>query len=134
MPDRGADGLLLGFIEGWRAGSPVPEDQPAPVGSVRVLPPTGGALELLGGPAQLVELRVDGLSFSVPAEVALKFVEGSGVRLHLQAPGEPDHEVEGRVRRLSQADGRIFYGVEFVAIGGEHEQHLRSVERLRRGL
>lgn len=132
VPDRGADGLLLGFIEGWRAERPGPELVQQAGTSVRVLPPTGGALELAAGPAQLLELRPGGLSFSVPAEVPLKFVEGSRVRLVFQLPDEPQHEVEGRVRRLSQAEGRYLYAVEFEAIGGEDELHLRVVERLRR--
>lgn len=132
VPDRSADGVMLGFIDHFkRAAGEAPEAASPPAGArITVLPPQGRGLELLGGEARLVELGVRGVSFSVPQGEPLKFVEGGRVRLRLAAPGLEAQVVEGRVAGVRPTEGHYLYGVEAIEATDE-SAYMKLVAALR---
>jgi hypothetical protein len=114
VPDRSQFGVLLGFIDGWRIDA---EDASAGHGlDLLILPPNGPGISLVHGPGRLMELGVEGLSFTLPAANTLVFVQGGRTRLHLCCPGEPDQEVEARIRSTHAGDARLLYHVEFLGL------------------
>ncbi len=131
VPDRSQNGLLLGFIDGFEGGTaPTPE---GPQISLKVVPPNGAGLELVGGDARLVDVGVDHVSFTVPAAETLKFVQGGTVRLRFQVPDQPAHWVLGTVRRLAPGEGHYLYAVELTQQDDE-QAHLQAIEALREAL
>jgi len=111
VPDRSQAGLLLGFIDGWKEARP---DATTTDGRlVELIPPNGPAISLLNPPAQLVELAVDGLSFSVPEGFKLIFVESGTVTVRLGVAGREAMDVEARVGDLSAGEGYRLYGLRF---------------------
>jgi hypothetical protein len=46
----------------------------------------------------------------------LVFVQGGHTRLRLCCPGEPDQEIEARIRSAHAGDARLLYHVEFLGI------------------
>jgi hypothetical protein len=64
-------------------------------------------------PAVLVELAVDGLSFTVPEGFKLIFVESGTVMVRLGIPGREAMDVEARVGALSAGEGYRLYGLRF---------------------
>ncbi len=135
VPDRSQHGLLLGFIDGFSGGVSAPETAApeTPAARLRVVPPNGRGLELVGGEARLVEVAVDHVSFTVPSAETLKFVEGGSVRLRFEVPGQPEHWALGTVRRLAPGEGHYLYAVAFTEQGDE-QAHLQAIEALRTGL
>ena len=126
IPDRSQDGLLLGFIDRWTEG-------PAAATSDRtvdLLPSAGPPVPLLAPPAQLVELSLDGLAFTVPADFKLIFVENGVVGVRLGAPGLAAVEVAARVQTLAPGEGYLLYGLTFVEVH-DPEAHRRVIEALR---
>ncbi len=130
MPDRSQHGLMLGFIDGFKDG--VETDAPGTQGSLTVLPPVGRGLELLGGEARVVDLSVQELTFTVPAQVPLKFVEGGTVRLRFRRPDLGEHGVEGLVLKLAPSEDWVFYGIRFEEVD-DTDSHLRFIESFREG-
>jgi len=130
VPDRSQHGLMLGFIDGFKDG--VGTEVSGPQGTLTVLPPVGRGLELLGGEARVVDLSVQELTFTVPAQVPLKFVEGGTVRLRFRRPDLGEHGVEGLVLRLSPSEGWVFYGIRFEEVD-DTDSHLRFIESFRKG-
>lgn len=128
VPDRSQDGLLLGFIDGWTEGPAAAAGAQGRV--VEILPPNGPAVSLLRPPAQLVELSLDGLAFTVPADFKLIFVENGTVGLRLGAPGLPLVEGSARVQTLAPGEGYLLYGLRFEDTG-DPAAHRRVVETLR---
>jgi hypothetical protein len=131
VPDRSQNGLLLGFIDGFEGGAP--EQKEAPRISVRLVPPNGRGLELVGGGVRLLDVAVDQISFTVPAAETLKFVEGGNVRLRFEVPGQPAHWVLGQVQRLAPGEGVYLYAVAFTG-QGDDQSHLQAIEALRKAL
>ena len=117
VPDRGINGLLLGFIEGFAAAQP--EAEPAEGLQIEVLPSHGRGLRLFGDSARLVDLRPQELSFAVPSGVALKFVEGSTVRGRFSANDEQT-VVDAEVRELTPTEGHCLYALRFTGVGEDH--------------
>jgi hypothetical protein len=111
VPDRSQDGLLLGFIDGWKEAT---ADATTTNGHlVELIPPNGPAISLMSPPAVLVELAVDGLSFTVPEGFKLIFVESGTVMVRLGIPGREAMDVEARVGALSAGEGYRLYGLRF---------------------
>ena len=106
VPDRTQDGLLIGFIDRWTEGvaGDAAEGQ-----LVEVIPPNGPPISLLKAPAQLVEVKLSGLSFVVPLSFKLVFVESGSQRVRMGIPGVPVLEVLAKVRALAQGDDYLLY-------------------------
>ena len=114
VPDRSQFGVLLGFIDGWTTGAqPGSGDHGM---DLLIVPPNGPGISLIHGPGRLVELSVDGLSFTLPADHILVFVEGAGTRLRFCLPGDPEQLVEARVRSVLAGDTHLLYHVEVLGI------------------
>ncbi len=120
VPDRGINGLLLGFIEGFGPAT----QEPVEGLQIEVLPPNGRGLRLIGGEARLVDLRPAELSFAVPTSVALKFIEGGAVRVRFSAAGD-EAVVDAIVRELNPSEGHCLYALRFLGVG---EDHLEIIE------
>lgn len=128
VPDRSPHGVILGYIAGF--GKAVqPEQLDAP--QVTVLPPEGRGVDLVGGGARLVEASPEEITFAVPQDERLKFVEGGRVRLRFHRPGQVDHVVAGRVRRVVPADQHYLYAVRFDGTD-DARAHLDAIELVRR--
>ena len=111
VPDRTQDGVLLGFINEW---SEALAEAPSADGRlVELIPPNGPAISLLQPPAQVVELAVDGLSFTVPNSFKLIFVESGSVTVRLGVSGLEAMDVCARVGDLSAGEGYRLYGLRF---------------------
>lgn len=111
VPDRSQNGLLLGFIDDWKEAKP---DAASTNGHmVELVPPNGPAISLMEPPAQLVELVVDGLSFTVPDGFKLIFVESGTVTVRLSVPGREAVDIEARVGDLAAGEGYRLYGLRF---------------------
>ena len=131
VPDRSQFGVLLGFIDGWTVGGqPTSSDHGL---DLRIVPPNGPGISLIHGPGRLVELSVDGLSFTLPADHILVFVEGAGTRLSFGTPGEPVQEVEARVRSVLAGETHMLYHVEVTGID-DPEAYRRVVDALQRAV
>jgi len=111
VPDRSQDGVLLGFISGWSEAKP--ESPSADGRLVELIPPNGPAISLLEPPAQIVELAVDGLSFTVPDSFKLIFVESGTVIVRLGVSGQEAQDVRARVGDLAAGEGYRIYGLRF---------------------
>jgi len=131
VPERTNDGVLLGFIEDFRRERAEHTTGEATLRAV-ILPPQGRGLELVGGVARLVEVGLEGLSFSVPQSEPLKFVEGGRVRVLVAAPDEPEHHADARVERLAVDGQLVLYRLVFEGVRGDDASaHLRAIEALR---
>lgn len=106
VPDRTQDGLLIGFIDRWTEGT---AGDAAEGLLVDVIPPNGPPISLLTAPAQLVEVKLAGLSFVVPLSFKLVFVESGAQRVRLGIPGVPVLEVSAKVRALAQGEDYLLY-------------------------
>lgn len=128
VPDRSQDGLMLGFIDGWK--SEAIQKIKAGDTHLKVLPANGQGLNLIGGDARLVEITTSEMAFAVPQRVALKFVEGGSVWVHYKE-GAAEHSVSGTIRKLAPVEGHFLYALHFDAVENE-KGHLETVEALQR--
>jgi hypothetical protein len=130
VPDRSQDGVLLGFLDGWRRA-----DRVAGALVLELLPPNGGPVSLLSGAARLVDLGPAEWSFSAPSDFALVFVEHGAVRLRLGLPDRAPMEVGARVGALSRGDGHLLYGLRIEQVeDGERYRDLVAGIRAALGL
>ena len=85
-----------------------------------------------GGPhSPLVELAIDGLSFSVPDDFKLIFVESGTITVRLGAAGTEPIDVAARVGDLSAGEGYRLYGLYFEGVE-DPESHRKLVDTLAR--
>ncbi len=109
VPDRTQDGLLVGFIDHWVEGDAA---ESAEGRVVEILPPSGPSISLLTAPMRLVEITVSGLSFVVPLDFKLIFVESGALRVRLGTPSTGTEEVSAKVRSLAQGEDYILYHLQ----------------------
>jgi hypothetical protein len=128
VPDRSQDGLMLGFIDGWKSEAAV--DMPIDGAQLKVMPPNGRGLDLLGADSRLVEISASEMAFTVPQDVALKFVEGGSVQV-IYREGGAQHRVSGTIRKLAPGEGHFLYALRFDAVENE-KAHLEAIESLQR--
>ncbi|MED5369530.1 MAG: hypothetical protein VX899_00825 [Myxococcota bacterium] len=132
IPDRSRAGLLLGYLEGFEEGRPEPRSKGSAKtnsAQIEVLPAAGRGLRLLGGDVRLVELSVKQLAFAVPQRIALKFVEGSSVRVRMRTEQGVVCVAEGEIRRLVRDEGHYLYGLHFTQVQ-DPALHLQVVSAL----
>lgn len=139
VPDRSQHGYLLGFLDGWTRGeaasagqSPRPASPPVPSGTdVVILPPNGPGVSLVHGPGRLVDVSMDGLTFTLPSDYTLVFVVGGRVRFGFRVPGEEPHEISGRIHALVPAENHLLYTVQVEGVT-DPELHRRLVAAVQR--
>ena len=119
VPERSQNGLLLGFIDNWaESESRSPESKPESSSGqmVELVPSNGPAISLLQDPVRLVDLAIDGLSFSVPDDFKLIFVESGSITIRMGLTGSDAVEVHARVADLSAGEGYRLYGLRFEGV------------------
>jgi hypothetical protein len=128
VPDRSQDGLMLGFIDGWKEQreSEIEVDRAL---ELVIIPANGSGLDLVSGECKLVDISASELTFTVASGVALKFLEGGEVRVKLGVDGNV-LMASGVVKKLAPSAGHFLYGLEFVDIQDE-VGHLKAIEAFR---
>jgi hypothetical protein len=126
VPERSQDGLLLGFIDNWS------EAEGRNAGSrgshvLQLVPSNGPAISLLEPPVRLVELAIDGLSFSVPDDFKLIFVESGTITVRVGDSTNGTIDVHARVGDLSAGEGYRLYGLYFEGVE-DPEQHRKLID------
>jgi hypothetical protein len=111
VPDRSQEGVLLGFLDGWRRA-----DRVAGSLVLEVLPHNGRAVSLVEGSARLVDLSPAEWTVTAPVDFNLIFVEQGTVRLRLGLPDRAPMEVGARVGTLSRGDGHLLYRLRIEAV------------------
>lgn len=106
VPDRSQNGVLLGFLDGWRVA---PEGGGHAV--LEVVPANGRPVSLLDGAVSIVDVTPEEWTVAAPRDFALVFVEQGAVRLRVGTPSRAPLEVKARVHRLSRGDGHLLYGL-----------------------
>lgn len=114
VSDRSQKGYLLGFIDSWTSRETAPNQLHGL--DLAILPPNGPPLSLVHGPAHLVDLSVDSVSFTLPSEHKLVFVRGGEVRLRYSIPGLPNHEAGGHVSELVPGEALLIYTLRLDAV------------------
>ncbi len=128
VPDRSQDGLMLGFIDGWKeqAEATVAIDRAL---ELLIIPANGRGLDLVGGECKLVDISASDLTFTVASGVALKFLEGGQVGVKFGVDGAV-LMASGVVRKLAPTAGHFLYGLEFIDVEDE-AGHLSAIEAFR---
>ena len=129
VPDRSQYGVLLGFIDSWTIGGEATQQDHG--FELSILPPNGPGISLLHGPGRLMELTVDAISFTLPADHILVFVEGAGTRLRLAMPGDDPQEVNARIDSVLAGETHVLYHVEVRGIE-DPERYRQLVTALQR--
>jgi len=130
VPERSQDGLLLGFIDNWTVSDSDTEVR-TQGHTVELVPINGPAISLLDAPVRLVELAIDGLSFSVPDEFKLIFVESGAITVRLGVQGTQPVDIQARVGDLSAGEGYRLYGLYFEGVE-DADRHRSLVDELSR--
>ena len=129
VPERNQDGLLLGFIDNWTESASESSGKAGYV--VELVPANGPAISLLEAPVRLVERVIDGLSFTVPDDFKLIFVESGTVTVRIEVPGSESLNIHARVGALSAGEGYRLYGLEFEKVE-DPDAHRKVVDQLGR--
>jgi hypothetical protein len=111
VPDRSQQGLLLGFMDGWRRA-----DRQGGTITLEVLPHNGRAISLIDGAARVVDLSPAELTLTAPLDFNLIFVEHGSVRLRLGLPDRAPMEVGARVSGLTRGKGHLLYRLSIEAV------------------
>lgn len=130
VPDRSQDGVLLGFLDGFRRA-----DRAAGTLVLEVLPHNGGPVSLVTGAARLVDLSPAAWTVSTPTDFPLVFVQQGTVRLRLGVPDRAPMELGARVGTLSRGEGHLLYHLEITQVeDGERYRQLVADIRVALGL
>ncbi len=128
VPDRSQEGVLLGFLDGFRRA-----ERHGGTLQLDVVPHNGRPISLIDGAARLVELDPREWTITAPTDFNLIFVEGGTVRLRLGLPDRAPMEVGARVHRLSRADGHLLYRLRIEAVE-DAERYREIVDGIRKQL
>ncbi len=120
VPDRSQEGVLLGFIDGWRRA-----DRLGGAVVLEVLPANGRPVSLVDGAARLVDIAPAEWTVTAPIDFNLIFVEHGAVRLRLGLPDGAPMEVGAKVHELTRSDGHLLYRLRIEAI--EDAERYRAV-------
>lgn len=130
VPDRSQQGVLLGFMDGFRRA-----ESHAGRLQMDVLPPNGRPISLIDGAARVVDIEPGEWTITAPTEFNLIFVEGGTVRLRLGLPDRAPMEVGARVRGLSRGDGHLLYRLKIEAVEeGDRYREIVDVLRAQLGI
>lgn len=128
VPDRSQEGVLLGFLDGWKKA-----ERHGGALQLDVVPHNGRPISLVDGAARLVELDPGEWTVTAPTDFNLIFVEGGTVRLRLGLPDRAPMEVGARVRTLSRGDGHLLYRLRIEAVE-DGERYREIVDGIRKQL
>lgn len=135
VPDRGPNGILVGFLSETSAPAPDPAPvvRPAdpPVLEVRV--GTGAPVSLLAPPVVVVDVAADRVDFQVPRSFVVKFPENGLLRLRIGATTSDTTEATGRVGVVVAGEGHVLYRVVIEEVERQ-DLHQRAVPVLRAAL
>jgi len=131
VPERSQDGLLLGFIDNWTISETDSQTHTPDGHVVELVPANGPAISLLKDPVRLVELAIDGLSFSVPDDFKLIFVESGSITVRMAVSGVAPIDIQARVGDLSAGEGYRLYGLYFEGVE-DGDRHRELVDHLTR--
>ncbi len=107
VPDRSQDGVLLGFLDGWRRAERVPGTL-----VLEVLPPNGGPVSLIHGEARVVDVAPGEWTVTAPLDFRLVLVEHGQVRLRIGLPDRAPMELGARVATLSRGESHLLYALK----------------------
>lgn len=113
VPDRSLEGVLLGYIDRFTK-----EGVQANTGGRRLdlIPMTGRGVSLLRPPARVVQLGLDGLTFTLPSASKLVFVENAEMQVVLADRSAGTCAARARVRSLARVDGALLYDLEWLDV------------------
>jgi hypothetical protein len=111
VPDRSQNGVLLGFIDGFR-----PAETHVGALILEVLPHNGGPVSLVSGAARVVDLSPTEWTISTPRDFGLVFVAGGEVRLRIGLPDRAPMELGARVEALRPGDGHLLYAFRIATV------------------
>lgn len=106
VPDRSQDGVLLGFLDGFRRA-----DREHGGLVLEVVPANGRPVSLVDGAVRIVELAPSEWTVTAPTSFTLVFVEKGTVRLRLALPGQAPMEVVARIHQLARGEGHLLYSL-----------------------
>jgi hypothetical protein len=133
VPDRGAAGLLIGFLAAVTAP---PETPPEPATAAPVLElhlGTGSPVSLLAAPVELVEIDLHRLQFQVPRTFRVVFPENGALRLRIGGGASEPIEARGRVHMVVAGESTLLYAVDLEEVE-RHDRHQQAVRALRAAL
>jgi len=115
VPDRSREGVLLGYIDRFAR-----EESAGPPGArgrrLDLIPLTGRGVSLLRSPARVVQLGLDGITFTLPSASKLVFVENAEMQVVLADQSAGTCAARARVRSLSRVDGALLYDVDWIDV------------------
>lgn len=123
VPDRSQQGVLLGFLDGWRRA-----DKGGAI-TLEVLPHNGRPVSLIDGAARVVDLEPAEWTLTAPTDFNLIFVEQGAVRLRLGLPDRAPMEVGARVSGLTRGNGHLLYRltIEGVEDGARYRELVAGI-------
>ena len=128
VPDRSQQGVLLGFLDGWRRA-----DRLGGTIVLEVLPHNGRAVSLIDGAARVVDLSAAEWTLTTPTDFNLIFVEQGAVRLRLGLPDRAPMEVGARVTGLTRGSGHLLYRLTIEAVE-DGERYRELIDGIRKVL
>ena len=111
VPDRSQEGLLLGFMDGFRKA-----ERHGGTVLLDVIPHNVRPISLIDGAARVVDVEPTEWTITAPTDFNLIFAEGGTVRLRLGLPDGPPMEVGAKVQTLSRAEGHLLYRIRIEAV------------------
>ncbi len=124
VPDRSQQGVLLGFIDGFREAAEAGQGDGR---TLEIVPPGGGAISLLHPPAKLVHLDLQHVTFTMPASFKLVFVHSGRMRLRLGMGGLGMVEAGATVRTLTPEEGWLLYELALDSVD-DAQLHRRIID------
>ncbi len=118
VPDRSQDGVLLGFLDGFRRADPRPDAV-----TLEVIPHNGGPVSLTTGAAQIVDLSPSEWTVATALDFPLVFVEQGAVRLRIGLPDRAPMELSAKVHAMRHGEGHLLYSLRV--------EHVDDPERYR---
>ncbi len=114
VSDRSQEGVLLGYIDRFQKESTA--ETSAGGRRLDLLPAAGRGVSLLKPPAHLVQLGMDGLTFTLPMASKLVFVENGEMQVVLADKSAGTCAARARVRGLTTVEGALLYDLAWVDV------------------
>ena len=129
VPDRSQDGVLLGYLDGFREAEATRVDAL----TLELLPHTGGPVSLEGGGARVVDLSPQEWVVSIAREFPVVLALQADVRLRIGVAGRAPMELIARVHALAQGDTHLLYTLRVASVD-DGERYTQIVAEARAAL